>query len=211
LVRRGGGALATAGKGTFGPTYGANQIGAVLRYRLERGEGHRLSAYLRGYGAMNGSGEREVALGLSARPVARLPVVAMAEMRAGRFGNGAAAIRPAVALVSEMPVVKLGKAFEMETYAQAGYVGGAGATGFVDGQMRVEKIVKSFAQADVRLGMGAWGGAQDKVSRLDVGPSLRVAWSNGHQGGRMALDWRMRVEGNAAPSSGPALTLSAGF
>jgi hypothetical protein len=44
------------------PTYGANQIGAVLRYRLVAGDRHQTSAYVRGYSALNGTGEREAAL-----------------------------------------------------------------------------------------------------------------------------------------------------
>jgi hypothetical protein len=30
-------------------------------------------------------------------------------------------------------------------------------------------------------------------------------------GARLGVDWRFRVAGDAAPSSGPAVTLSAGF
>jgi hypothetical protein len=60
LVRRGGGSL-PSGAG-LAPTYGANQIGAVLRYRLVAGDRHQTSAYVRGYSALNGTGEREAAL-----------------------------------------------------------------------------------------------------------------------------------------------------
>jgi hypothetical protein len=209
LARRGGDSVASGGNGAFAPSYGANQIGAVLRYRLGAASGHRLTAYVRGYGAMNGSGEKEAAFGLSARPFSALPVAALVEMRVSRFADGATHLRPAAP-------VALGRGIELETYGQAGYVGGEAATGFVDGQARVEKVVTGLrlgasGQGDLRVGLGAWGGAQDKVGRLDMGPSLRLTMSNGHAGARLALDWRMRVEGNAMPSSGPALTLSAGF
>lgn len=209
LVRRGGGSL-PAGAG-LAPTYGANQIGAVLRYRLMAGDRHQTSAYVRGYSALNGTGEREAAFGLSARPLAGLPLIAMAEVRASRFMTGTTHARPAVTLVSALPPVRLGKGIEAETYAAAGYVGGAAATPFIDGQMRVEQVVSRLGSANLRVGVGAWGGAQNGVNRLDVGPTLRLSWFGGHAGVRLAVDWRVRVEGNAQPTSGPALTLSAGF
>jgi hypothetical protein len=45
------------------------------------------------------------------------------------------------------------------------------------------------------------------VWRVDVGPSLSVKV----KGIRIEADWRQRVGGNAAPGSGPVLTVSAGF
>ncbi len=208
LVRRDGD---TSGGGSgFGPTYGGNQTGAVLRYRLG-GEAHRLTAYLRAYGAMNGTGEKEAALGMSVRPLAGVPVVALAELRASRFADGTTHARPAASLVGELPPVALGKGVALETYAQGGYVGGEGATGFIDGQMRVDRLVTRLAGGELRAGAGAWGGAQQGAGRLDVGPTLRLGWAKDRVGARLSLDWRVRVEGHAAPSSGPALTLSAGF
>lgn len=56
------------------------------------------------------------------------------------------------------------------------------------------------------------GGAQKGAARLDVGPAASAAVGLGESGGaRLAVDWRFRVAGSAAPKSGPALTLSAGF
>jgi hypothetical protein len=64
----------------------------------------------------------------------------------------------------------------------------------------------------VRAGAGAWGGAQKGASRLDLGPAATMGLGLGASASaRLALDWRFRVTGDAAPSSGPALTLSAGF
>ncbi len=48
---------------------------------------------------------------------------------------------------------------------------------------------------------------KEVVDRLDVGPGLAA-----HSGPFTAqVDYRFRVAGNAAPGSGPVLTLSAGF
>lgn len=212
LMRQGGNSHALAGGGApYGPTYGANQVGAVLRYRLMPGDAHKLTAYTRGYGALNGTGEREVAAGLSLRPLAQVPVIALAEIRASQFQTGQIHARPAVSLVTELPPVRLGGRVEAETYIQAGYVGGAAGTPFIDGQIRVEHVVDRGGRLEWRAGVGAWGGAQYGANRLDVGPTLRVGLTRGGVGARLAIDYRLRVKGNAKPTSGPAITLSAGF
>lgn len=210
LLRAGGDGALAAGGGAAA-TYGASQAGAVLRYRLAPGSGHRPAAYLRATAALNGSDEREAALGVSARPVAALPIVAGVELRASQQ-SGRVRLRPAAMLVSELPVIALPAALQAEAYVQAGYVGGRFATAFADGQVRVDHDAGKVGQASLALGAAAWGGAQKGVARLDLGPALRIAMPLGQAAiARMAIDWRLRVAGNAAPSSGPALTLSAGF
>lgn len=213
LMRQDGGSHALDGNGApYGPTYGANQIGAVLRYRLIPGEAHKLTAYTRAYAALNGTGEREAAAGFSLRPLPKVPVIALAEMRASQFQSGQIHARPAVSLVTEIPPLSLGNKVEAETYVQAGYVGGAVSTPFIDGQLRVEHVRDhAVGRAQLRVGLGAWGGAQEGANRLDVGPTLRLGLSEGGIGARLAIDYRLRVRGNAMPVSGPALTLSAGF
>lgn len=210
LLRRGGGGGTLAG-GLAPATYGASQAGAVLRYRLAPDSGHRPAAYLRTTATLNGSGEKEAALGLSARPFANLPVIAAAELRATAQPGGTR-LRPAAMVVSEVPPFALPRKLRGEAYAQAGYVGGRHATAFVDGQLRVDRQVASIGRAELRAGAGAWGGAQQGASRLDVGPAATMAMAlGGSASARLAVDWRFRVAGNAEPDSGPALTLSAGF
>ena len=130
LLARGGG----QGFGPAGslPTYGASQVGAVLRYRLDKGASpFRPTLYARVSGALSGPGgtlgEREVAIGLSARPLPRLPLRVMVEARASRFASGATRLRPAASLVSEVAPISLPLATRAEFYAQAGYVGGPAA------------------------------------------------------------------------------------
>ncbi|HET6535129.1 MAG TPA: hypothetical protein VFG41_03010, partial [Sphingomicrobium sp.] len=57
-------------------------------------------------------------------------------------------------------------------------------------------------------GFGVWGGAQPGLYRVDAGPriSMRV-----RKNIRVDFDWRQRLAGNAAPGSGPAITLAADF
>ena len=210
-----GWALVRAGRaannaGPLVATYGGSQVGAVLRYRLAPRDPHRPTVYLRASGALDGSGEGEIAAGLSARPVAALPVVLAAEGRAGRLAGGTA-IRPAVMAVTEFAPIALPQGARAEFYLQAGYVGGRGATPFIDGQLKVDGRVGQAGPIELRAGLGAWGGAQRGVGRVDVGPSVTLGVSRGTAAARLALDWRFRVQGRAEPSSGPALTISAGF
>lgn len=200
-----------AGLAAIGGSYGASQAGAVLRFRLDRSSAHRPSAYLRLTGALNGTREQEAAFGLFARPLAGLPLVTMAEVRASRF-TGGTRLRPAAAVVTELPPLNLPLKLRAEAYGQAGWVGGAGATGFVDGQLRLDRKLATIAGTELRAGGGVWGGAQKGASRLDVGPSANLALRLGDTASaRVSADWRFRIAGSAAPSSGPALTLSAGF
>jgi hypothetical protein len=208
LLRRGGGAPALA---AIGGSYGGSQAGMVLRYRLDRTSPLRPSAYLRASAALNGTREQEAALGLSARPIARMPVLAMAEVRATRSAAGTR-IRPAAALVTQLAPFALPFRLTGEAYGQAGWVGGAGATAFAGGQLRIERPLAKIGNGELAAGGGAWGGAQKDASRLDIGPTARITLHPTEQSTlRVAADWRFRVAGNAAPQSGPAITLSAGF
>jgi hypothetical protein len=166
---------------------------------------------VRATAALTGSREAEAAAGFSARPLAGFPVVAAVELRV-THDPGRTELRPAVLVYTELAPFALPLQLRGEAYGQAGYVGGKAATGFVDGQLRLERCVASIGKAELRAGAGAWGGAQKGVSRLDVGPTATLAiWLGAAASARLGVDWRFRVAGNAAPASGPAITLSAGF
>jgi hypothetical protein len=193
------------------PSYGRSQAGAVLRYRLVPSRGPRPVAYVRTTRALAGPREEEVAVGLSARPVAGLPLRVAGEMRVSEGSAGREA-RPAGYAVTELPPAKLPLGLRAEAYAQAGYVGGRYATAFVDGQARIDgRVVRLAPASELRAGGGVWGGAQRHAGRLDIGPTATVNLRLGETQSRVALDYRVRVAGNAAPKSGPALTISAGF
>jgi hypothetical protein len=192
------------------PSYGRSQAGAVLRYALAPSSRHRPQAYVRASGALDAPRDVELAGGLSARPVAGLPVRAAAELRVADT-RGGTELRPAAYAVTELPPLSLPLGTRAEVYAQAGYVGGDFATAFVDGQARAVRDVAQFGGARLSAGAGAWGGAQKGASRLDVGPSALVSFRLGEANARVAFDYRVRVAGRAKPRSGPALTLAAGF
>lgn len=192
------------------PSYGRSQAGAVVRYRLAAQGPLQPQAYLRGALALSGARDREVAAGLSARPIPRLPLRLLAELRVADTPAGAK-VRPAALVVSELPVVPLPLGARAEGYVQAGYVGGDVATGFVDGQARVDRPLARVQGAELSAGAAVWGGAQKGAARLDIGPSASVTFRIGDTRSRLAVDYRFRVAGDAQPASGPALTLSAGF
>ena len=92
----------------------------------------------------------------------------------------------------------------LEAYGEAGVID----TGqvYAGGQARARVVrfgpatLNAATLASVQTGsIGLW--------RVDVGPSL----STKVKGIRIESDWRQRVGGNAAPCSGPVLTVSAGF
>lgn len=196
------------------PSYGRSQAGAVVRYRLAPAGGHAPQAYARASSALAGPLERDLAVGLSARPLPRVPVRVALEARISETEQGTE-VRPAAIAVTELPPANLPGGWRAEAYVQAGYLGGSFATAFVDGQGRVERTVARLGEAEVSAGAGAWGGAQEGAARLDVGPSAAVAFRLGSKSSRararVAADYRFRVAGEADPRSGPALTLSAGF
>ena len=202
--------------GAILPAYGASQAGAVLRWRVNPGHAQAVDLYVRGSAALvvapyAPSREGEVAAGVSVRPLGWVPVTLAVEARASRFDDGSTHLRPAVMAVSAMPPVSLPLGLRGDVYAAAGYVGGAAATGFVDGQARVDHALARFGGFDLRAGAGVWGGAQQGARRLDVGPAVSLGFRVGRTGARLEVDWRAKVAGDARPGSGPAVTLAAGF
>jgi hypothetical protein len=192
------------------PGYGASQTGAVLRYRLAPLSRHQPMLHLRASVAINPPRERELGFGASIRPLGRVPLRAAVELRAAQSG-GQTRLRPAAFVVTDLTPQDLPRGFRVEAYAQSGYVGGANASAFVDGQLRIDRQLARIGPAELRGGGGAWGGAQIGAGRLDVGPGLSLGMRVGDASARLSADWRFRVAGTARPGSGPAVTLSAGF
>jgi hypothetical protein len=125
---------------------------------------------------------------------------------------GARRIQPALMAITELPPFALPGGLRGEAYGQAGYVGGKFATPFADGQLRIDRGLWRIGQYDTRIGGGIWSGAQKGAYRVDVGPSASVTMPLPRGTfGRIAVDWRFRLAGEARPGSGPAMTLSAGF
>jgi hypothetical protein len=93
-----------------------------------------------------------------------------------------------------------------EAYGQAGIVGARSRDLFVDGSARA-----TIPVGPVEIGGGAWGAAQPGLARLDAGPSASYRLPVRGANLRVQADWRFRIAGDAAPGSGPALTVAADF
>ena len=206
LLWRGGAEVAPGG--TF---YGASQLGAVVRYRLDPASPKRPAVYLRAAAALAATPQQDAALGVGLRPLAGLPLQVGLEGRvtANRF---ATRLRPAVLAVTELPSWPLPLGFTGELYAQAGWIGGPAAGLFGDLQVRAERPWGDGRTWQPRLGAALWAAGQRGAQRLDLGP---VASLQGRvEAGplvRFELGWRLRAAGNAAPGSGPALVLASSF
>ncbi len=202
------------------PVYGASQAGAVLQYRVAPSSRHDPRVYARAYRALVSNGESEAALGMSARPMATVPLRLHGEVRVteGMFNTE---VRGAAFATTEIPPLALPAGAKAEVYAQGGYVSGDSSVAFVDGQLAVTREVAKFdlaksRSARVSVGGGAWAGYQGAgeaadVHRVDLGPTARLDVRIGQVPARLSVDWRERVSGDAAPSSGVAATISTRF
>lgn len=190
-----------------GGQLGGSQSGMRLAYGF--GESGRLRAYGRATIAVERAAQRELAFGLAYAPLARLPVDIAVERRVavGREGRDAFAAMVAGG-VSEVPMPA---GFRLDAYAQAGVVGARRIDLFADGAVVIDRRLGADERSPLRLGALAAGAAQPGAARVDVGPRLTLRLPEVGEGGRIALDWRHRVAGDARPDSGLALTLAADF
>lgn len=182
---------------TPGAQLGGTQAGMRLRYAM--GKARRVAITARVSTPARGTG-REMALGMEWRPTA-LPVSLIAEQRmALDRGRGG----PSLLAVAGLPPTSVA-GLSLEAYGQGGAVVRAGIEPFADGAARLARGVGRFD-----LGIGAWGGTQRGVARVDVGPTIGLRLPT-RPVVRLTLDWRLRVAGRARPDSGPALTIGSDF
>ena len=203
------GSESSAASGVVTPGYGRSQAGGILRYALAPQSTRKPEAFVRISSAFE-QRDTDIATGVSAKPVPSLPVRAHVELRYTRFEDGSA-WRPAAYATTGFDKVALPLGSTLRGYAAAGYVGGEASTPFVDGQLVTSRKLRSVGATEVSIGAGAWGGAQDGAERLDVGPSAGLAFPIASGTARLSLDYRQRIAGNAAPSSGIAATLATSF
>ena len=138
------------------------------------------------------------------QPVGGIPVWFSAErrQRIGKYGGG----RNAFALFLEGGVYDrpMPWQFSLDAYLQGGMVGFHHRDRFIDGGFTLTRpVYRQFS-----AGFGLWGAAQPGVYRVDAGPRVSMRVRNNV---RVHADWRQRLAGNAAPGSGPALTLAGDF
>jgi len=189
----GPGALATGG------TLGGSQVGSRLTYKFTPA----LAASLRSSSSVGGVRYAEVAAGVRWQPVASIPVAVNVERRfaLNRWGG-----RNDFALFAEgglyqTPILGIAN---LDVYAQGGVVGVKTRDLFFDGAATFTRPVWGKFAA----GFGVWGGVQPGLYRVDAGPRLTM---DVRRGMRVHADYRQRLAGEAAPASGPALTIAGDF
>jgi hypothetical protein len=205
--RRGASPAGTLGNGQYGGSQSA-VIAAIPVLRFSGNPGHsRLSMAGRVSVAHGSVRERELAAGVRWRPVARIPVQVIAERRFRENRPGAFA-----ALVAGgQSGVKLPLGFRLDGYGQAGFVSGQGGGPFADVAAQAHRSIAQSQRASFAIGAGVWGGGQDNVLRMDIGPNMRANISAGSAVFQFDASWRVRVAGHAQPRNGPAVTLSTSF
>ncbi len=143
------------------------------------------------------------------RPIPAIPLSVHAEQRFD-LGTGRDT-GTALFLTGGSGPDQLVERLSLETYAQAGYVVGRNETYFFDGSGVLQHPIADLGPTKLLIGSGVWAGGQRGIGRIDVGPRATVTVPIGKISARFAIDWRLRIAGNARPASGPAITFSTGF
>lgn len=193
-----------------GGQYGGSQSGFIVTWDIlppRRGQDRpRLALLARGAIAHGDRSDREFAAGVRWHPLPRLPLSLSVERRFRPERPDANA-----AYVAGGTSLALPRAFRLDGYAQAGFVSGPSAGPFFDMSMLADRKITGVAGGTVRAGAGLWGGGQSGTFRIDIGPAVRTDIAVAKATLRLSADWRIRVAGDAAPASGPTMTLSTSF
>ena len=149
---------------------------------------------------------REAALGIAVRG-RNVGVIVEQRLALDRAGRDA----PAVIAYGGVSDVAIPGGTKLDGYVQAGAVGIARPAAFIDGALRVERTIAGADKARLAVGAGTWGGAQPGAARLDVGPQVVAHLPVGPTNLRISAEWRQRIAGDAAPASGPSVTVGFDF
>ena len=191
------------------PLLGGGQSGATIAFTPDPLARRPLAVVARAVVAHEGAGfgiagidrrSAQAALGVRWQPTRGVSLTAERLIAAGSEARDAWVLRAAGGASQRIGPVLL------DSYAEAGVVGARRLDTFASAQTRAALPLPAGFDA----GAGAWASVQHAattVHRVDLGPT--VGWHHGPFTAR--ADWRFRVTGNAAPGSGPALTLSARF
>ena len=189
--------------------YGGSQAGAILSYQILDRPVPEISVYGRLSTALDPWSQREAALGTRIQPIRNLPLALHAEQRFDISPGGASGT--AFYATGGTGPDQIVEKFTLETYAQGGYVLGPNETYFFDGSATLQRPIAELGRTKLSVGPGAWAGGQRKVRRMDIGPRADLSVPLGTMSARIALDWRVRVAGDARPGNGAAITVSTGF
>jgi hypothetical protein len=204
FVRNGGGDTALAANGQLG----GGQAGARIAWRVNRDGPTRIALAARFYAPLDARAAAEAAAGVDIHPLPGRPLRLSVERR---FDVGGGGRNSWSAYAAGGFWREIGKGVELDGYAQAGVVGAHAGDLFGDGALRLAARQNLGEDIMLRLGGGAWAGAQPGVERLDIGPRVALGLPIGQANITAAIEGRFRIAGQASPGSGVALTLATDF
>ncbi len=183
------------------PVLGGSQSGAAIAFIPDPLSPRPLALTLRGTAAHDDGGRSSfVAAGVQWRPFTGVAVAAERLVAIGPEARNEWAVR--LAAGGDRRIGRL----HLTGYGEGGIIGGAP---YAAVQARAAAAF-DLHQVALEPGGGAWASFQHDrttVDRVDIGPGLVARL--GHIA--VEADYRFRVAGNAAPASGPVLTVSAAF
>lgn len=213
LLRTGGGGdpLSAA------PLLGATQTGAAIGYTFNPLDRRRVMLFGRLSTGADATGAldpdtSEAALGVRVDPFPRVPVHAAVERR---FALGLFAVDGWAARLAggTQGIAKLGRLpVHWDVYGEGGLVDFQDPMAYAGLQARGVTPLFSAGRVHVDAGAGFWGAGQEGFTtshRIDLGPTVRLRIDRLPLG--VQMDYRVKVVGNAEPSSGLALTLIGDF
>jgi len=192
-----------------GGQYGGSQAGAILTYRLAGSQQRNLSAFVRASTAISDAGEEEIAIGIRARPFAKIPLSLFAEqrIRAGQLRSRGTSVYVAGGTGPDRVLTDT----YLDTYGQAGFLFASDSSHFFDASANLQRELLKRGKYKLTAGAGVWAGGQQGLRRLDIGPRANIHIPVATADVQFSLDWRQRIGGNAAPDSGVAVTVTTGF
>ncbi len=197
-IIRGAGPVGLTGE----PVLGGGQSGGSIAFTPDPLSPRPVAATLRGSVAHDDGGRSAfVAAGIQWHPVTGVTLAAERLIGVGRTGPHAWTAR--LAAGTDRAIGQ----WRLTAYGEGGILGHASYAAI---QGRGGVVVR-VSQIELDPGMGVWSSVQrdrgTTIDRVDVGPGI-VA-----RAGPFAaeVDYRVRIAGNAAPGSGPVLTLGAAF
>ena len=184
------------------PILGGGQSGGSLAWTLDPLARKSLAIVGRINAANDDPESAQAAIGLRWRPLPGVSVSAERLVAIGAAARDDWTLRLAAGAQGHR-----GRA-RWSGYGEAGVLGNGDV--YAGGQTRAGVGVR-IGPVDLGAGPGGWASLQTGAvtsGRVDIGPTV---WARLPMGLELSADWRFRVAGNAAPGSGPAATLSAGF
>lgn len=207
FLRRGDAVKGMLGNGQYGGSQSGLLIAIPLRAISSAKTGSHLALAGRASISHSNMPDRELAAGLRWQLPASLSAHVIMERRFRQ--NKPDAYSAFVAGGHDGMALPMG--FLLDGYGQAGVVTGEDGGVFADVQLTAHKPLVEHIGATLATGAGVWAGGQDRLMRIDIGPSIRAKFPLGGAHLRVDASWRFRIAGHAQPGSGPAVTLSTSF